>query len=60
LYWFDVALEEVLVGAPASTALRDAQVKALAFVECVEAQTDDQAWLACAQQVDPEVVLPQP
>jgi ABC-type glycerol-3-phosphate transport system substrate-binding protein len=60
LYWFDEALDEVLAGRPAVEALGEAQTRASAFVDCVVGSDGGQdAWRACAREIDPDVVLPE-
>jgi hypothetical protein len=58
LYWFDEALGEVLAGRPAAEALREAQTRASAFVDCVVGSDGgEDGWRGCAREVDPDVVL---
>ena len=55
-YFLQNALEQVLAGTPAEAALAEAQRQAEVYMACV-AQGKD--WRTCAQEADPEVILPQ-
>jgi hypothetical protein len=60
LYWFDQAVEDVLAGVSPANALAAAQTKAVAFADCLDGKEDTpDAWVVCAQQADPDLVLPE-
>ena len=59
LYWLDEALADALAGARPAAALAEAQVKAVAFADCLASGgATEEAMYTCARQADPDVVLP--